>query len=385
MSRPFRIALVTHYPADPNRLFGGVQAVAARLVSALARRPGLEIHVIHCHSDVAESRVSEQAAPAGGSPVTAHFLAQTRQRIIPNMTTAIPRIARLLTELAPDAVHAQDSPGFALAALRAGLRPAWSIHGMTALEAQHYRSAFARLALRLTQYYERRALAAVPVITSASEYLRRIYGPHTRADWRVIGNPAPADYFALPRWPHAGRVLMPATLIPLKDPLTLVRAAAVVRQQIPHLDVRISGSQPDPVYETVVRAEIDQLGLQGVVIILGMLSDQTLRDEISEAEVVALPSRQEAAPMALIEAMAAGAPVLATTAGGIPDLVDDGVTGRLVPPADPASLAAALTAMLANRARTQQMGRQAQAIARARFDPDQVAAQFLALYREMQA
>lgn len=382
---PFRIAMVTHYPADPSRLFGGVQAVAARLVAALARLPGLEIHVVHCHSDIAETRIIRQPIPEGGSPVIVHFLAQTRRRIIPNMTTAIPRIAARLREIAPQIVHAQDSPGFALAALRAGYPVIWSIHGMTALEAQHYRGLFHKLALGLTQYYERRALALTPHITSASAYLRRVYGDRTRAAWHVIGNPAPPEYFDLPRQPVPGRVLMPATVIPVKDPLTLIAAAALARSAVPDLVVHLSGSAPDPGYAAEVRAAISRLRLTEAVHLLGLLPDSRLRAELSAAAVVALPSRQEVAPMTLIEAMAAGIPVLSTTAGGIPDLVSDGVTGRLVPPADPPALAAALIELLTRPEMAHRLGLAGQTMARERYAADRVAEAFLALYREVAA
>jgi hypothetical protein len=58
MNDPLRVALATHYPQDPARIAGGIQAVSFRLVEELRKMPGLEIHVIHCHSDVSESRTS---------------------------------------------------------------------------------------------------------------------------------------------------------------------------------------------------------------------------------------------------------------------------------------------------------------------------------------
>jgi glycosyltransferase involved in cell wall biosynthesis len=115
---------------------------------------------------------------------------------------------------------------------------------------------------------------------------------------------------------------------------------------------------------------------------LGGLDTPRLNEELSAASIVVLPSREESAPMALIEAMAAGAPVVATAVGGVPYLVEEGVVGRLVPPADPPALAAALTDLLRQPALCDRMGKAGQALARERFEPGRVAAQYLALYRE---
>jgi glycosyltransferase involved in cell wall biosynthesis len=383
MNTVLRVAMVTYYPADPNRISGGVQAVSARLVEAFRQVPDLDLHVVHCHSDIAQSRVEAQGN------VTLHFIAQTRRRIAPNMITAIGLVARRLNEIAPDVIHAHDSPSFALAALRTGRPTIWTLHGLTAEEARHYRSLFHRLAHRLTLYHERRALARVPYLTAVSQHLVDAYRPLARTKklpdatrWRVIGNPAPASCFSLPRRPVAGRLLMPAIVIRRKDPLTLVRAAAEVRRAIPELSVHVAGALLDGAYAVEVQAEIARLGLQETVTLLGGLDTPRLNEELSAASIVVLPSREESAPMALIEAMAAGAPVVATAVGGVPYLVEEGVVGRLVPPADPPALAAALTDLLRQPALCDRMGKAGQALARERFEPGRVAAQYLALYRE---
>ncbi len=376
MTDHLRVALVTNYPVDPSRIQGGVQAVAVRLVGALQQIPGLELHVVHCHSDIDHSQVIREAG------VTRHYIAQTRRRVVPNMTSAIGLIAARLREIAPDVVHAHDSPSFALAALRAGYRPIWTLHGLTAEEAKHYRGAFQQLSHALTQYYERRALARVPFITAVSPYLMHAYRAQTRVPWHVIDNPAPEGYFDLPRRPVPGRVLMPATLIPLKDPLTLVRAAAQIRDAIPELSVHLAGAPANPAYAATLRAEITRLDLAEAVTLLGALDAPRLQQEFIEASVVTLPSRQDVSPMALIEAMAAGVPVVASAVGGVPYLVEEDVTGRLVPPAEPAALATALTSLLSEPEISQRMGLAARETARTRFAASRVAAKYLALYRE---
>jgi glycosyltransferase involved in cell wall biosynthesis len=96
-------------------------------------------------------------------------------------------------------------------------------------------------------------------------------------------------------------------------------------------------------------------------------------------DVFALPSVSEGLPLVVPEAMAAGLPIVATAVGGLPSVVDDGVTGVLVP-VDAAALGAALGALAANPARARAMGQAAREIALARYSADRMVDAYLALY-----
>ena len=102
------------------------------------------------------------------------------------------------------------------------------------------------------------------------------------------------------------------------------------------------------------------------VIFTGFRSDvPRLLDTV---DVLALPSLHEGMPLTVIEAAAAGRPVVATAVDGTPEVVRDGETGYLVPPADPAALAKALLAVLGDADAARRMGREAHRWARERFD-----------------
>ena len=89
---------------------------------------------------------------------------------------------------------------------------------------------------------------------------------------------------------------------------------------------------------------------------------------LAAADVFVLSSASEGAPLSILEAMAAGLPVVASNVGGIAELVEDGVTGLLVPPADPVRLAQALARVLDDRDLRQRLGTAGRARARERFD-----------------
>jgi len=116
-----------------------------------------------------------------------------------------------------------------------------------------------------------------------------------------------------------------------------------------------------------------QLGIREHVRFLGFVEHQEMPRQYQQADLFVLPSRRESFGLVLAEAMACGLPVVATTAGAVPEVVEDGVTGVLVPPDDPEALASAIASLLSDRPRLQAMGRAGAQRVRQRFTWDKVA------------
>jgi len=141
-----------------------------------------------------------------------------------------------------------------------------------------------------------------------------------------------------------------------KDHATLLRAAAQVRQAIPSVRFVLVGQGP---LEAETRRLAGQLGLDQTVVFAGFRTDATRL--MAGFDAFALSSTYEGLPIALIEAMAVGCPAVVTAVGGTPEVVADGVHGFLVPPRDPAALAAGLTRLLGDRALRDGLGEAAAA------------------------
>jgi glycosyltransferase involved in cell wall biosynthesis len=114
----------------------------------------------------------------------------------------------------------------------------------------------------------------------------------------------------------------------------------------------------------------------------GRLSKERLLELLSDATVCVIPSRwYENQPMAVLEAFACGVPVIASGLGGLPELIEPGTDGEIIPPDDPAALAAALDGLLRDPERAFQMGRAGLAKVRERFTPERHLAQLEGVYQ----
>jgi glycosyltransferase involved in cell wall biosynthesis len=133
-------------------------------------------------------------------------------------------------------------------------------------------------------------------------------------------------------------------LSPEKGPDVFLRALPQVRERVPQARFVIVGDGP---MRAALASACRQMGLDGVHF-TGARGDMAA--VYGEVDVVACSSHSEAMPLAVLEAMAAGVPVVATRVGGVPDLIDVGRTGLLVEPGDSAELAEGLAALLADDA-----------------------------------
>ena len=122
------------------------------------------------------------------------------------------------------------------------------------------------------------------------------------------------------------------------------------------------------------------MGLTGLCEAVGPVQGAAKVQLLHECDVFALPSYQEALPMAILEAMAAGLPIVATRVGGIPELVVDGYNGFLITPGDTAGLAQRLMILAAEPGLRSLMGRRSREIAAREYDVTPYVERLVTLY-----
>jgi glycosyltransferase involved in cell wall biosynthesis len=272
-----------------------------------------------------------------------HFGGSTTGRRAVGATLALPRywwrLTRRLRQLRPAVAHIVDVRGMILAAVPArlaGARVVWHVHGAPS----------GLLGNRLA------AWCADGIVVPSQWAARQLGGgwPHTPIE--VVAN---AVDDAIRRASPVALVTEPVLVVlgrlhPNKGIDVLVRAATLLSPGQAGLRVLIAGDDDPgaPGERDRLEAMVAGTPLAGRVEFLGFR--ERVDELIARARVYVQPSRFEPQGLAILEAMAVGVPVVASGVGGVPEVVEDGVNGLLVPPDDPASLAAAIDRLLTDSA-----------------------------------
>ncbi len=363
----------------------------ARTAIALCRRlEGFEHLLI-----VGESGPGEGDLAAGVDDVAIARVPGLRRSIGPGDWFAARRVAAILERFAPDVVHTHAAKAGTVGRLAAGRlarrpRVVHTYHGHV-LSGYFSRPVSSALAA-LERWLARRTDALVAVSDRVADELATRHRVAPRAAFRVIENGI--DLALYPEVDAAARrdarlrldargdaarhVLIPARLVTIKDHATLLDAIEHLPESLMPLEVHLLGDGP-------LRADLGRRAARvrdGVRVRFHGFRDDLPR-VLPAADAVVLPSRNEGMPIALIEAMALGLPIVATAVGGVPDLIDTGTHGLLVPPRDPRSLAFALARVLTDLPLAREFGAAARARAEERYALGGVVDAHRRLYEEL--
>ncbi|MBI4527656.1 MAG: glycosyltransferase family 4 protein [Deltaproteobacteria bacterium] len=158
----------------------------------------------------------------------------------------------------------------------------------------------------------------------------------------------------------------------------LLEAAHLLKERGHHPIYRFAG---DGSQRGRLEQMIKRMGLADDVVLTGFVAD--IPTFLSTVDIFVLPSIKEGLGVAVLEAMAAGKPVIATQVGGIPELVLDGITGLLIPPEDPRSLADAISCLLKRADQGREMGRKGREIVERNFTMEAMARKNEAYYYDL--
>lgn len=360
---PMRIGLAIETD-DP----GGAETMILQLATELQRR-GHEVFAF---------------GPTGGSGwLTGRFRELGVERVLipfdgPFGLKAVPRWASLLRELRLDVLHSHEfamAVVGSLAARSASCRHVITMHGGDYWGSAARRRFALRVASRLSQ-------GTVGISGDFCNRLATTIGLAPSAVQLIPNGVAPVDGNGAPIRAELGLVdgdllvLAVGNLLPVKGHEFLVRAAAIMRDRGVSVRVAIAGQGPE---ETGLRALIHDLDVADLVTFLGYRPDVV--DLLHAADVFVMPSRSEGMPMAMIEAMLAGLPIVAAHVGGIPELIPDDQHGLLVESEDSEALADGLQRVVADEALRRELGRRAEERARQAFTSTAMADRYLTLYR----
>jgi L-malate glycosyltransferase len=315
-------------------------------------------------------------AELDGTGVTVHVLGD---RLVKRRTDAryARALRRLAGELRPDLVHAHLFASIVAAALAAARRP----FGLVVTEQTEapWRGARARLASRVAY---RRADHVIGVSDRIRAALVEDFGvPDAKATTipNAVALEAREARAPLPAWARAGggapAVGVCGRLVPEKGVDVFLDAVAELAPRFPGAVFPVVGDGP---LRDELQARAHDLGLGDRVPFAGLRGD--CRALLPHLDVLAVPSRSEGTPLTIVEAMLAGVPIVAAAVGGIPQQIEDGRTGLLVRPEDPAALAAAVALVVDDPNLAARLTEAARAHARVEFHPDTMLRRLDAVY-----
>ncbi len=356
---------------------GGSGVVATELALALAAR-GHELHMLS-YAPPLRLRAFDDRVRWHEVEVTSYPLF----RYPPYEVALASRLAEVVEEEGIDVVHAHYAIPHALAALLVKdvvaprrLPVVTTLHG-TDITIVGQDRAYARV----TAY----AIRASDVVTAVSEYLRcetdRVFGALRPID--VIPNFVELERFHPDREPARRRAFArtgEALLVhvsnfrPVKRSVAAVEVLARVVRERPAVLLMV-GDGPD---RAACEARARELGVRDRVRFVGAQAE--VESLLPLADLFLLPSEYESFGLAALEAMACGTPPIAFAAGGLPEVIEDGVDGRLLPPHDDAALGDAVLELLRDDVRRTAMGAAGRASAERKFALDRIVPMYEAVY-----
>lgn len=292
------------------------------------------------------------------------------------------RFYQAIKQHRPDIVHIHSRRG---ADTFGGLAASWA--DVPAVLSRRVDNPESRVSIRLKYRFFRKVIAISNCIrdglVTAGLDPQRVVCVPSAVDDTVFGRqPCDSPWFRTEFHVSPGQPVLAtiSQLIPRKGHDTLLKAMVMVRESFRDVRLLLFGRGP---LEQTIRARIEELGLTEAVTLEGFRSD--IPRILHCVDLLVHPAVKEGLGVALLQAASSGVPVVASRAGGIPEVVEDGVTGLLVPPGDAPTLAEAIIAVLSDHGRARSFGNNAATRAKALFSIDRMVEGNFEVYKNVVA
>ena len=290
------------------------------------------------------------------------------------------QLAKVFRDVQPDVVHAHDPMAISLTAMalqmRNGLATPPLVVAARRVDFHLKRHAFSRWKHSHVHVFIAASRVIASILVDDGIPRDRIEVVHDGVNIGLVDKQPVVDAHSTFWLPHGAPLIgNVAALAAHKGQKHLVAAAKIVVRAVPDARVLIVGEGE---LREALERQIKELALERHVLLTGFRPDAI--GLLKSFDIFVLSSVTEGLGSAVLEAMAANRPVVATRAGGIPEAVVDGTTGVLVPPADPEALAEAIVGLLKDPARREQLAAAGRGRVAAEFSVDKMVQRTLAVY-----
>jgi glycosyltransferase involved in cell wall biosynthesis len=289
------------------------------------------------------------------------------------------RLARLIKQLRPDVIHAHDPHGVAMAGIALSMSTLPSPPPLLASRRVDFHlkgSSLSRWKYRQVDCFICASEAIRQILIADGVPEERTVTVHEGIDLERVEAAPPAKLHEELWLPHHAPVVgNVAALVPHKGQRYLIEAAALVVRQVPDARFVIAG---DGELRQALERQIKEHHLEKHVLLVGFRPDVL---SVHKAfDIFVMSSVTEGLGTSLLDAMACGKPVVATSAGGIPEVVADGETGLLVPPRDHPALSEAIVRLLTDAPLRERLGAAGLERVRERFSAERMVRETLGVY-----
>lgn len=328
-----KVVMLAPHPIDYEKEpMHGVVEVTVRLSRAMAQVEGLSLTILtlskYIQSKIVhiENNYKLIALPRNSSLVRISSLYYQERKVL---------LEEIESER-PDLLHVQALPEYSLTAMSSNLPWVFTPHGITRREWRVEKGWKTKIHTGVRAILEPMIFRQAKNIISISPFITQLVSQYTPARIFEIPNPIDETFFSLKRHDMLmRRILFVGALTQRKGIWTLLEAFEKLIINQSQATLIIVGGTENSSEKKKLQKRIDGMRRSGGKIeFLGRINDQELKNEFMKATVLCLPSLEETAPMVIAQAMAVGLPVIASNVGGIPYMVEDGVTGLLVKPND---------------------------------------------------
>jgi glycosyltransferase involved in cell wall biosynthesis len=342
-----KLLLFGPYPLDPD-CCGGAESHVKNLVEHLQKINDLEVHVVTLasHKKIVTQYTTEH--------LQIHVIKKSK---IPMTFAGVfiypVKMLVIARRIKPDLVHGQmvGAPyGFATALLSKTHRTVLTIHTLMEQSKLKRTTISEKIHDIIWSYLEKWEIKTIPNLIIVSPHLKDsivrlnakniIFIPNG-IDLTKYESDSSYDY-------EKNRLLFVGRITPIKGIEFLLHAVSIVIERKNDVYLKIVGPSENKKYFKYLNDLCSQLCISKYVEFLGPLYNECLIKEYFKSSIFVLPSLDESNPIVLLEAMAAGKPIVATKVGGVPNLIDDGVTGLLVKSRNCYEFADALIELLDN-------------------------------------
>lgn len=334
---------------------GGADIHINNIIENLSSISDIELHVVTMKRGSKNDHIKKE------NNVTYHILGSPKiSKTIAGLFIQPTKLMKRVQEINPDIIHAQvlGAP-YGLVAMKLSKKypTVLTVHTIVALDTLNRTHTIkSRIHDTIWKYYEKREIKKIPNLIAVSNTMNEELKKRGARNVWTIRNGISDNWFQVHDNEVNGRILFVGRIIPIKGLDVLLRSFKIVQEKVGYAQLHFVGPILDNKYHDKLAKMINDLDLQDTCNLLGPKEGTKLEREYSEASVFVLPSERESNPIVLLEAMASGKPIVATTVGGIPEIITDGLEGFLVEYGNHEELAKKILILLSDNNMREKMG-----------------------------